>query len=430
MDNQMSCDFEQLLCNQFPITVGRPVGDPVGIVVHVTDKDAINIASTQAITSKWLVRNQPAAGYHFVVEYNGNVIQLQHVTDVVPNLRYAWIPTVDWLPYHPTNNPNPDPDPYVVHIALASVAKGCTGMTEAQYIALQQIICCILETYPNLPLTNVVTPDEINRDPSEPYLLAYEDFSIPSTLAIDTTRRCASLGGGSSTSGCGEGSGDSGSGVIGMPLTPACCDANTAAIAGLQLQINNLTGLVLGLIPVINSCAPMAQAAYDEVQSIRIYLESVKNCLDCLCPADVAKGVIEYHLQAANDAQVVTPNVNRWINFASKVTDLVPERVMVGPLWTANLDGGTHNAEVLVQYMPADYCAGCKVWLDLVQCGVRTRVAEITLTGGVQPVTITWNGAITITTPCPDLHFETGTDSTLGTPSYKVVEYASFKVTI
>lgn len=426
----MSCNFEELLCNQFPITVGRPAGDPVGIVIHITDRDAINIASTQAITSKWLVRNQLAAGYHFVVEYDGNVIQLQHITDVVPNLHHAWIPTVDWLPYHPANNPNPNPDPYVVHVALASIAKGCTGMTEAQYLALQQIICCILETYPNLPLTNIVTPDEINRDPSEPYLLAYEDFSIPSTLVIDTTRRCASLGGGSSTSGCDEGSGDGGAGVNGIPPVPACCDANTAAIAGLQLQINNLTGLVLGLIPTINTSAPLAQAAYDEVQSMRLYLESVKHCLDCLCPADVAKGVIEYRLQAVGDAQVVTPNVNRWINFASKITDLVPERVMTGPLWTANLDGGTHNAEVSVRYAPADYCAGCKVWLDIVQCGVRTRVAELTLTGGVQPVTISWNGAITITTPCPDLHFETGTDSTLGTPSYKVVEYASFKVTI
>lgn len=427
----MTCDFERLICNQFPITVGRPCGDPIGIVIHKSNIDAISIAANQAITSKWLVKNQPAAGYHFVVESDGNIVQLQNITDTVPNLHFAWIPSVTWLPYDPLNNPNPDPDPYVIHISLASIADSCGEMTPEQYAALLQIICCVLLTYPNLPLTNIVTPDMINRDPAAPYLSAYEDFTIPSTLAVDATQHCASFGGGSSSADCGSGSGSSGGdGAVGMPAIPACCEANTAAIAGLQVQINNLTAVIAGLITTINNCAPLAQAAYDETQSIRIYLGSIQDCLACLCPADVAKGVIEYHLQAANDALAVTPNVNRWINFASKLTDLVPERVQVGPLWTANLDGGTHNAEVLVQYMPADYCAGCKVWLDLVQCGVKTRVAELTLTAGIQPVTITWNGAITITTPCPDLHFETGTDSTLGIPSYKVVEYATFKVTI
>ncbi len=426
----MNCNFERLICNHFPITVGRPCGDPVGIVIHIDKRDALSIATEQATQSKWLLRGMTATGYHFVVEGSGHVLQLQNITDTVPNLHYAWMPAVTWLPYDPLSNPNPNPDPYVIHIVLASRPDSCDGMTSEQYDALVQIICCIRETYPNLPLTNIVTPDEINRDPSSPYLMLYEDFTIPPVLAIDAAS-CEVLGGvpcGGEVADCGHDGGSGGGGSVGA--VPACCDANAAAIAGLQLQINSLTGLVVGLIPVINAAAPLAQAAYDEVQSIRLYLASIQSCLECLCPADLAKGVIEYRLQAAGDALIVTPVVNRWINFADKITDLVPERVTPGPLWTANLDGGTHNAEVSVRYAPSDYCTGCKVWLDIVQCGVRTRLAELVLTAGIQPVTISWNGAITITTPCPDLHFETGTDSTLGTPSYKVVEYASFKVTI
>lgn len=429
----MSCNFQRLECNKFPITVGRPCGDPVGIVLHINERDSVSIAADQANQSKELLKNIPAMGYHFTIESSGHVIQLQNITDTVPNLHYAWLPAVSWLPFNALSNPNPNPDPYVIHIVLASYPPECDGMTVQQYDALVQIICCIRETYPNLPLANIVTPDLINRDPSASYLAPYEDFTIPSTLAIDAAS-CTGFGGVPCNAGetasneCGGSS--SGSGGTGMPAVPACCVANAAAISGLQLQINNLTGLIVGLIPVINASAPLAQAAYDEVQSIRQYLASVQACLECLCPADIARGVIEYRLQAETDALVVTPVVNRWINFPTKITDLVPERVQTGPLWTANLDGGTFNAEVSVRYAPADYCAGCKVWLDIVQCGVRTRLTEIVLTGGVQPVTVAWNGAITITTPCPDLHFETGTDSTLGIPSYKVVEYASFKVTI
>lgn len=429
-----NCNFEKIICSDFPVTPGRIVGDPIGIVVECSPDDADTMLLTQASTDKRLVRNSRISGFHFIIALNGNIFQLANVADTVPNLYHAYIPAVSWIPYDPLLDPHHNPDPYCIYIGLASQVS-CSGMSEEQYQSLVRICCCIQIAYPlfDMDAAHVVSPDKINADPFGPYLDVYQNFEIPSTLFADVDDCLNSRGKFKEVSivngECVEGIGGIG---VGMDpnIPPDCCIDNAAAIVVLQAQIDALKLTVEGLVTEVNATLPLAQAAYEETQSIRQYLASIADCLKCLCPADLNEGVIEYRLQAATDALVVSPNVNRWLNFPEKISDLVPERVHVGPLWTVDLDGGTHDAEVTVRYAAAEYCAGCKVWIDMVQCGVRTRIQENVLTAGVQVVTITWTGSLIITTPCPDLHFETGTDSTLGSPSYKVVEYASFKVTV
>lgn len=426
----LNCIYPQILCRNFPKTVGRPSPGILGIVIHTIEEDYQAAASAQAATGD--LAGNSEHGYHFFIGSLGNVLQTESIENWLPNLYFSFSPSVNWIPgYNSTSNPNADADPYVIHIALASINQQnvypvChrVGMTQPQYEALVNLICCI-NTWLITPITvdddHVVTPDKILYNVEN--LAKYRDFVLPPSLFVDA-----------STEGCAIRAAEAG--VVGVPpdvplvpvpvLVPACCDVNALDIIALTNIVNALTLQVNSLITVVNTSVPLAQAAYDEAIATKIYLASIKNCLDCLCPSDISHGRIEYQIINEVDKQIILPNVNRWINFATKITDLVPHRVQPGPLWTVALDTGVYPASVSLRLAPSDYCVGCKVWLEVTICGITTRIEQLViLTAGIQTVTLNWSGNLTVVGNCNDIHFSIGTDSTLGTPPYKILECAT-----
>lgn len=414
-----NCHFEQIICSQFPVT--QRTAPPVAFVIEYTKDDLSSVVGDQASTYPQ-TGSARQRGYHYAIGIEGHVVELIDPDKAVGNIYVAWNPGPTYIP---TDPPAINPDPYHVYIVLTGVRRACDGMTTAQYVSLVRTICCIRQRY-GMSQVIITTPDQINRDPMAPWLEEYAEWELPSELIVDALqceenlivlpRPCDGAG--------------SGGGVSGEAPTPACCVELNLRVLTVEQQMAAITEQFAILVEAVNNTLPLAQAAYEETQSIRQYLNSIDECLKCLCPANTYKGVIEYHLVATTDALVLTPNVNRWVNFPTKISDLTPERVQAGPLWTVDLDGGTHSAEVLIRLASADYCAGCTVWLDIVQCGVRTRLQTNVLTAGIQIVNIAWSGNLTITTPCPDLHFEVGTDSTLGPVGSKLIDYGSVRIVL
>jgi hypothetical protein len=425
-DKMLNCNFSKIICSSFPRTVGRPAEGILGIVIEWITEEALNAATAQATVASSTFQN--IRGFHYYIGNLGNVYETESIQNSIPNLYFSYHPSINYLPGYDSNtNPNVNPDPYFIYIALCSVNALSPAITDAQYNALVNLICCINQAY-NIAVdaSHIITPDDLNY--SIENVRDYRDFILPASLFADASEAGCTLRASIPESGSG---GSSSPGTV-IPPIPACCDDNAADIIALSNQVNSLSLLVTSLINSVNSAVPLAQAAYDQAKETAIYLAGLRHCFDCLCPSDLSHGRIEYQLVNENDRLAVLPNVNRWINFPTKITDLIPERVQTGPLWTVQLDQGTYPAEVNLRFSPSDYCVGCKVWLDVVICGVKTRIAQqVILTAGVQVVNLNWSGSLIIpVSGCNDIHFETSTNTTLGTPAYKILECATVKIDV
>jgi hypothetical protein len=74
----------------------------------------------------------------------------------------------------------------------------------------------------------------------------------------------------------------------------------------------------------------------------------------------------------------------------------------------------------------ADWCAGKKAWIDMVDCNGRTRIAQYVAPGGPASVSLVGSAVVT-TPPTCDVYFEIGTNDT--TDSFKRLVYARAKIT-
>lgn len=432
----VNCQFPRLLCNNFPITPGRPSGQPTGIVLHFLPEDLAGLAATQSSANKKLWRNAQPRGYHFLIENDGTSLYLNFTQDTVPNLYLMQGPSAAAIAL--VGYPGVNPDPFVIHIGLTSVQNPCAPLTPNQYLELVRVVCCLAAQYPMIPIDpeHVLTACDFRSQ----YCDGCNDDVppvVPATLYGDVAN-C--LAGGSPVN------------LPGGPTftVPPCCTENAEDIVTLQAQVAllitgqaTLTTLVntfdaritaleifrTAVEQPINDAVGQYEAIALDQQNLHTYLASIQGCLECLCPADLNRGRIEYILQAESDKLFVTPFINRIVNFPTKVYDFVPEVVQAGPLWTVDLPGGNYSLDITIRFSPAEYCTGCNVWLDIVQCGVRTRLLTQTQSGGLAVVTLAYVGSIAITTPCPDLHFEVGTDNTLGMPAGITVEYGDVKIT-
>lgn len=432
----LNCQFPRLLCNNFPITVGRPSGQPTGIVLHYLPEDLATLAATQASANKKLWRNGSPKGYHFLVENDGTSLYLNFVQDTVPNLYLTQSPSAAAIALIGALTINPDP--FVIHIGLTSVQDPCAPLTGNQYLELVRIVCCLVGQYPQILVDagHILTACDFRSDFCEE---CTDDVPpvVPPTL-FDDVLNCQA--GGSPVN------------IPGAPTftIPPCCTENAADILVLQGQVAllitqiggltttvgtfdaRITALELWRIAVqepINDAVTQYTAIAADLQSLHTYLSTVQNCLACLCPADLSRGTIEYVLESEAAKLFVTPYINRHLNFPTKILDFSPEAVQAGPLWSVDLPGGNYTVELEIRFAAAEYCAGCIVWLDVVQCGVRTRLLTQVETGGLSVVTLNYAGTIAIVTPCPDLHWEVGTDNTLGIPAGITVEYGRVRIT-
>lgn len=199
-----------------------------------------------------------------------------------------------------------------------------------------------------------------------------------------------------------------------------------AQVVAQQATIGNLNTTLLSLTEQVAAMLPVAS----EVQLLKEFWNQYHPCIECICPLQVADGIIEYRLDGGSNPHVIVPNVTRRINFATKVTDLNPEVVQVGGLWSAvSLPIGNHLIEVEVVFEQTEVCAGCQFWLDIIHCGERTRIATQTMTlNGPESPMLSYVGNLTVTNLCPDTYFEVGTNCNTGVPAFKRILSAVVRI--
>jgi hypothetical protein len=381
-----------------------------------------------------------AVGYHYLVSNTGIAIRLANPLEQIPNLHSY--NQESWEGKPGSGAGATDPDEIAIHIALTNIQLPCNTLTQAQQRELVRVLCCVIAAF-NSTLEadpdHIILPDDIDISKAD-----YYDGSVLPESLFAQTGEC--LNGNVPT-------------LFTEEEAENCCEDNSTAITTLEETVETLQDNVNQLVtdlaeatakiaalesweeqvsPLIEATSTQYTSLTGQVQSIRIFLASIKSCLDSVCPANVNCGIIEYSLSQVGDAQVVVPNYDRHINFPDKISDLNPLSVTIGPLWSANLPAGTYEVVVTARLSNASYANGNKVWLHLVQCGVKTKIAEVVLSAGAQTVEIdsSDNGDMTeewgdedqkilITTPCPDLHIEIGTDTASG----KVLENASITFT-
>lgn len=435
-----SCYFAKVSCAGFP-TRTRP-DQPIAIVIHYLSADYTTVMNSQIIQTAQTAQWDTAQGYHYVISDTGITIELVNPTLQIPNLHEYTNPT--WTEQPEDGAGETDPDEVVIHVALTNIQLPCNSYTQAQERELIRLLCCLVEAFNStisVTSNHIFLPPAIDAEQTD----YYDGSSIPDELLTDV-------------SACLSGDivfpGDN-------PATASCCDTITEAqeelaervttaegkITDLEDEVEALTERVVELEQWQATVAPgLAEslAKYDalvlQVQGLQQYLASIQPCLDTVCPANLSCGVIEYSLSQAQDFQAVNPNINRWVNFPDKISDLSPATVRAGALWTANLPAGNYGIVVTARLSSSDYVNGEKVWLELVYCNQRIRIAEKTLTTGAQVVNIdsdtdkttAWDDEdqeITIASPCADFHIEIGTDSISSIPAYKTLENASIVIT-
>lgn len=428
------CTFAELNCVLFPKRT-RP-GQPLAIVIHYLADDFTTVINNQIIQTPQTANYNTAVGYHYVIGDTGISTKLAEPLFQLPNLHAYSTPT--WAGKPSSGNGATDPDEIVIHVALANITLPCDSYTLAQYNELVRLLCCLIAQFHTTispDANHVLLPPGIDASQTD----YYDDSEIPSQLFTDVS---TCLGGGD------------------IPLDEEeisnCCTDNAALITALAARvttaetalataitdIDTLQGQVADLLDwkdVIQAQVNTQQTVVDGVDAQTdnnsTYLASIKACLDLVCPTVSACAVIEYAYASSLHNQIIVPNVNRIVNFAAKISDQNPAVVRAGPLWKANLQAGVYNIVVAARFTSALWAAGNKVWLELVACGVRTRIAEVTLTAGTQVVTISsetnayspWDGQYEIESACPDFHIEIGTNS-VSTGS-KTVDNASIVIT-
>jgi hypothetical protein len=392
-------------------------------------------------------------GYHYAVSPGA-------ITGLVPP---------QYLAYHFDTPPAADGlDSGLIHVALTGWARCTEQDSKDLFDAVASLICCLKEAYPSLQiiLPSDIQPELLNEDefpfhtekPEFAELLRtmtadcedYRNGRVQLSTATLEQMRSAPLSVAGLTSSlssecqsCNCGCGCNSCATVGV----GCCGATTLSnaplgcdacgdIAALQEELTAQRQSVASMLmefakfqtwraiwePLMQSLAPKVNAIELDVEGIRIWAASAKDCLDCLCKTTSYSDPIEYITDPSRaDMNCFVPNVNRWLQFPLRISDLNPAAVRLGALWGVNLPANKYKTEIHLELPPINYCTGCKVWVELVQCGTRTRIIEQVMTAGLQPLTLDWVQDLTIISPCPDLHFEIGTDTTLNMPAQMCV---------
>lgn len=226
----------------------------------------------------------------------------------------------------------------------------------------------------------------------------------------------------------------------------ACCNTNTAAIAQLSADLDALSAwkaatvaelaALQTTVAALQSCCAQLDtipAINGQIADLLSCVNTIKACTDRLCPDPCATGDcydIHYQLAGSASKQVITPNAPVRINASTKIDDAPAPltQVVAGPLWTARLECACNwTVAVTAQLAMGEWCAGKKVWIDMVSCSGRVRVAEWTSTGGPSAPVLSGNGVVVVPpAPCT-VYFEIGTDDT--TAPLRTLEYADVQLT-
>lgn len=434
----IGCNFAEIDCVGFPSRART--GEPIAIVIHYLADDYTTVRDSQIVQTVQTANFDTAIGYHYLISDLGISTRLANPTLWIPNLHEYTSPT--WSEIPDEGDPGHDnPDEVVIHIALTNISLPCNSYTDAQALELVRLLCCLKQAFNStidLDADHIFLPPILDVNQTDYYDGSeLEDSIIADAIECINTGNVGSL--------------------LDQIINPNCCDDNETAIAALDTRIDTLettattlTAAVAALdarLDIVEAWQATNQDMIDllstqypgiteELQSIREFLATVKTCIDEVCPNNSYCGIIQYSLTQVGNFQRIFSNINKIVNFAEKIVDLNPAAVRIGPLWRVNLLAGTYQFVVSARLSEAEYAEGDKVWLNLVSCGVRTKIAEITLEAGSDTVEISttnnlfdnWDNNVVFSAPCSDTHIEIGTDSEV-TPGYKTLEYANIVIT-
>lgn len=227
-----------------------------------------------------------------------------------------------------------------------------------------------------------------------------------------------------------------------------CCLDNTSRIIVLEGQVSTLNTKVSNLETRMTGAEASIAYILEQIAilptlitQIQTLTQQVADILSRCCPKQPDSACFHYQLTPGNE-MLITPNQPVWLNLPTKIEDREVtcgngNIVLPGPLWMANLCkkddcgsvicDGSWNLEAQVRFRLSQWCAGRKVQLFLVACGVKYLLAEkVIATNAAQVVTLSGTFLLPAEPCCSDVHLLVSTNDD-NTASGKVVEFASFK---
>jgi hypothetical protein len=421
----MDCSLLPIV--NYPVASGRytPGREMLPTIRGIVLIDLTLSAEQYLLTTQCGVERDFPLGYpksvHYVVTANGAVQNLVNVQNTAWGLDEYYnvnVPTI------PTTQ---DPSTPWVFLGLENTDGGGCNISTDQLDSLVDLICCICR--------------EFNLAPTDETILTAYDLNshldtltfLPITL-IGLVQSCMENAGSSPTLTNGQ---------LQQILDnlQACCDTHTSSIQelfvrlmaveqtlpALSASVASLTNRVTSLEADWALYLPMIGGLSAQLQSLQALYLNMKACTDAMCPATTT-GVASIHYTIpAGMGQTITPNVPVWINFPTKISDTIPNSVLPGPLWSANLtESCIHQIDVIVRLDSSSWCAGKKARLILVACGSTVVLNEQILPGGGSTVTLFGSTVVTVPPACPDVHVMVWTDD-ITTPA-KVVSSGDIQI--
>lgn len=212
-----------------------------------------------------------------------------------------------------------------------------------------------------------------------------------------------------------------------------CCPLHKARIAVVENTINNLNNTIATLQTQVTAQTNAISAVNQQVTDIvNHYLQiiakfdQIEDCFNCLCPQQSQLQRIEYELSGSENAQSLLPLAPTLLKLPIQISDSNPAVANSSSYFIAQLDTACNYVVQLALTLEySEYFAGGEVWVDMVSCSGRQRIATQSMAGdGV--ASLFGQVALSPTSnPC-NVWFEVFTND--NKDGARTIEYANVKI--
>lgn len=374
---------------------------------------------------------------HFAVNQKGETAQFVGVQDVARGLRDYYNPTYPNRPIPTPTNKRDLNCPFIfigveIPIKNTSAIETCPieyTLTEKQKEAIARLICCVMKLY-GLTASATTIIDGYSLDsrldtfflPSDLIALAVQsqenDCCNSETPPTPTPVPCEHE---ENDCGCITCEDDT------------CCPQHKADIAvlvntvgALTVRVDELETLVASQTAVINNINAQLIEVNDHYQQILDKFDMIEQCFNCLCPQQTAMQRIEYELSGSENWQQLLPLAPTKLKLPIQISDNNPAVANSSSYFIAQLvTPCTYIVQVSLTLETSEYFSGSEVWVDMVSCVGRTKIASQFVSGdGV--VSLFGQAPLTPNVfPC-NVYFEVFTND--NKDGSRKIEYANVKL--
>lgn len=435
----------EYLCDSPRVIEGRACNSVTAIVLvplGTTYESYTNMVSFPYVPETF---SQIPVSVHFTVARDGRVAQYANVLDTVKGVRDYVNPSYPFrpIPTPPTVSEKNCPFVFVgveVPLPNTGAVELCPTtyeMEQFQRLQLTKVVCCIAKQFGIVPSADTVivgydldTRLTLLTDLPNGFIEDLIDASQNDCWDGLSTPLCIGNGGSGNVGG-GDGNGDESPCVDCLDST--CCpehgakiavlentiEAQNAVITQLQTEVGGYSGT---LISLNNQLADIVS----HYQQILAKFDAVEDCFNCLCPQQSNSFGLDYEASGSENIQALLPLSPTLLRAPIQIADTSPATANSSSYFIAQLNQNcNHEITVNLALVYSEYFDGSKVWVDMVTCDGRVRIAETTVTG---------NGAVSLSgmamfnptmTPC-SVWFEVYTnDNKTGS---KFIDYARIRM--